>query len=589
MLRIRIDGQDVETTPTLLAKLVWDGKVDQRCPTWVPGAMAEQPLEQSLGLPHCEALTAELHRRLQLMCSMDSTAVDVQELCTRVEGLCQWRWVNAPVAARFFWAAGWLNELADHTKNAVEFYDAFLLMPSADSHLRLLALNNRGVLCIQLGRLEGLHDLAQAAIADGGLKKTQDADPPQTGLPAACFNLLNLINVAFGVPGLLRAIDEELGHFFAGLPHDLTTLWLGPLDGVPDADRAGSVAGGWDEACEANPPSAVRRPQFGDLPILRDPTYRRLNLLVTRLSAQARGLLPDSHRLPGHAAAVFRQLSLWDCRLNGAPPGRDEAAPKAGHPAPDQHQRYAEAASLLLSDDIPSVLARPENPLVRMEQSVREELAVIEGYVAAGQYEPARLRLHVQRKLLLSLNARGPLAAALARVEAQLETVTTLEAQAGQLEFQQVCAGFAAEVQEFCAIADIHQAQNRLADLQRRLQQFQVESAPQNGAEAVGLVEELGTRLQRHLDGLRQVLADLEARTQALPQEAAPQMRGPEIVEETEKVRVAVAGRSESGLCQARPDEPAAKEKERGLLAQSWRGRHPRPAQDETGSARKEA
>lgn len=127
MLRIRIDGQDVETTPALLAKLVFDGKVDQHSVTKLPGGTTEQPLEQALGAPHAEALTAELHRRLGLMCSMDATAVDVQELCARVEGLCRWRWGNLPAAARFFWAAGWLNELADRATNAVEFYDAFLL------------------------------------------------------------------------------------------------------------------------------------------------------------------------------------------------------------------------------------------------------------------------------------------------------------------------------------------------------------------------------------------------------------------------------------------------------------------------------
>ncbi len=483
MLRIRIDGQDVETTPTLLAKLVFDGKVDQHSVTKLPGGTAELPLEQALGSPHGEALTVELHRRLGLMCSMDATAVDVRELCARVEGLCQWRWGNSPVAARFFWAAGWLNELADRAKNAVEFYDAFLLMPSGASHLRVLALNNRGVLRIQLGRLEGVQDLARAAIsdfglriADCGLKKTQDANSQETGLPTACFNLLNLINVAFGVPDLLQVIDEELVRFFAGLPDDLTTLWLGPLEGAADVNRAGSVECGWDEACEANPQSAIRNPQFGGLLILRDPTYRRLHALVTRLAAQARGLVPDSRHPLGHASSVFRQLSLWDCRLDGDRPGPQEAGHPEDHIVPEQHQRYAEAASLLLSDDIPSSLTGPENPLARMEQSAREELAVTEGYLASGQYELAKSRLHVQRKVLLSLHARGELAAVLARVETQLEKIGALEAQEEQLQFQQACARFVSEVQEFCTLTDVGQAQSRLADLQRRLQQFQAQA-----------------------------------------------------------------------------------------------------------------
>ncbi len=879
MLRIRIDGQDVETTPTSLAKLVFDGKVDQHSPTRLPGGTAEQPLEQSLGSPHGEALTTELHRRLQMMCSMDATAVDIQELCARVEGLCQWRWGNSPVAARFVWAAAWLNELADRAKKAVEFYDAFLLLPSGESHLRLLALNNRGVLRLQLGRLEGVQDLARAAmpnfgsrISDCGLeirdagpglgRLTFDANPPSAihnpqlaGLPAACFNLLNLINISFGVADLLQAVDEELTDYFSRLPEDLRTLWLGQFS---EPDNPDSREGPSDLS-----PAGTRQ----DLLILRDPTYRHLNALVTRLSAQARGLAPDSRRPLGHASSVFRQLSLWDCRLNGDHPGPEEATGDEGRSGPGQHERYAEAAGLLLSDDIPSVLVRPESPLARMEQSAREELAVTEGLLAAGRYEPAKSRLQVQRKVLLSLEARGGLAAILARVEAQLEKVATLETQEVQLRFQQACARLIAEVQEFCTLTDMGRAQSRLPDLQRRLQQFKTQPSSPAGAETVGLLDELGTRLQRHMDGLRrvqteiligeplqhvrqnrpseptvpvpasvyqalaqcrlhdpqgciedwaaleeqlnahqaqyharralsvlqsspgawdqvqddlaealkydpsawlrlsslfgwgtgagggkdahganlptvsrsssftidqaglllgrvlrqfgadargclclwrhvemtlspalaggdaetltqarllaekcldfwpagsaevpgradprhpvnrfleacekarclieaeqllearpprleeakrhlagilqsgvdtrdqlrrivtgfylaqcrekdspsvqrQVLADLEAWAQAVPQEAVLQMRGREIVEETEKVRVAVAERSEASLCQVRADEPAANERGRGLLAESWSGRGPRPTQDETGNTRKEA
>ncbi len=885
MLRIRIDGQDMETTPALLAKLVFDGKVDQHSATKLPGGTAEQPLEQSLGFPHGEALTAELHRRLQMMCSMDATAVDMQELCARVEGLCQWRWGDSPVAARFFWVAAWLHELADRARKAMEFYDAFLLLPSGESHLRLLALNNRGVLRIQVGRLEGVQDLARAAISDFGLRMSDGgwdrkrghstfsaggrekvecplfpplpsgANPPSDGLPAACFNLLNLINVSFGVADLLQAVDEELADYFSRLPEDLRTFWLGQLSELDNPDSR-------EGPSDLSPASARQ-----DLLILRDPTYRRLNTLVTRLSAQARGLAPDSRRPLGHASSVFRQLSLWDCRLNGDRPGPEEATGDEGRSGQGQHERYAEAASLLLSDDIPSVLVRPESPLARMEQSAREELAVTEGLLASGRYELAKPRLQVQRKVLLSLNARGGLAAVLARVEAQLEKVAVLETQEVQLRFQQACARLISEVQEFCTLTDMGQAQSRLPDLQRRLQQFKTQPSSPAGAETLALLDELGARLQRHMDGLgriqteilideslqhvrqnrpsdptvpvpasvyqalaqcrlhdpqgriedwaaleeqlnahqaqyharralsvlqsspgswdqvqddlaevlksdpsswlalsslfgwgtdeggeknahganlpiancgspfttdqaglllgrvlrhfgadarrclclwrhvemtlspalaggnaetlgrarllaekcldswpagsaevpgradprhpvnrfleacekarclveaeqllearpprleeakrhlagilqsgvdtrdqlrrivtgfylaqcrekdspsvqRQVLADLEAWAQTVPQEAVLQMRGREIVEETEKVRVAVAGRSEASLCQARADEPAANEKGRGLLAKKWGGRNPRPKQNETGNARKEA
>jgi len=539
MLRIRIDGQDIETTPSLLAKLVFEGKVDQRSATRLPGGTAEQPLEQALGSPHCEALTAELHRRLQMMCSPDAqrrcggdaAAIDVQELRARVEGLCRWRWGNVPAAARLFWAAAWLNELVDRAKDAVEFYDAFLLMPCGESHLRLLAWNNRGVLRLQLGRLDGIQDLARAAIpdcgwrmAEGGLEvmehgarlagltpganpQSQIRNPQSNGLPAACFNLLNLINVAFGAADLRRAVDEELADYFSRLAEDLRTWWLGP-PAEPDHP---------DSSAEPSDRSSAGAGQ--DLLILRDPTYRRLNWLVTRLAAQARGLAPDNRRPLGHAASVFRQLSLWDCRQGGDRPGQEPADRDGDRFGQDPHARYAEAAGLLLSDDIPSALAGPQDPLVRVEQSAREELAVIESHLAAGRYELAQSRLHVQRKILLSLNARGPLAAVLARVEEQLERVATLETQGEQLKFQQACARLVAEVQEFCTLTDASQAQSRLGDLQRRVQQFQVKSPPQGGIETVGLLEELGTRLQRHMDGLKQ------ARIETLIAESLQQVR----------------------------------------------------------------
>src|SRR4030042_3535250 len=129
MLRVRIDGHEVETTPISLAKLVFDGKADRHSPSRSSGEIAEQALEQSLGSVHCEALTSELHRRLQLMYSTDSSAVDVQQLRTQVGDLCQWRWAYPHIAARFFWAAAWLTALMDRLESAVSLYDAFLQMP----------------------------------------------------------------------------------------------------------------------------------------------------------------------------------------------------------------------------------------------------------------------------------------------------------------------------------------------------------------------------------------------------------------------------------------------------------------------------
>jgi hypothetical protein len=521
MLCVRIDGHEVETTPASLARLVFDGKADRHNPAKSSDGMAEQPLEQSLESPHCEALTGELHRRLQMICSLDSSAVDMQELCVQVERLCQWRWANLPVAARFFWTAAWLNELADRSKNAIDFYDAFLLMPSHESHLRLLALNNRGVLRIRLGRLDGVGDLARAGIADLGLPRIGPIGPISPigliGLPTACFNLLNLINVSFGASDLLQAADEELTDFFSRLPADLRTSWLGqPSDG----ERHDSPESQTDSPHGASD---------ADSSILRDPTYKRLNSLVTRLAARAREQAVDwdpgpqsrgiamgsptkrddsclgtqSHHPADRASSVFRRLSLWDCRLNGDPPGPQDAPRHGDRFVESEYHRYAEAASLLLSDDVPSLLTRPDNPLTRVEQAAQEELAAIEGHLASGGYELAKSRLQVQRRVLASLNGHGGLTALLARVEAQIERISHLEAQEEQFGLQRTCAGFVLQVEQFCTLREVCQAQTALDDLSLRLQQFKARLSPQTGSEVLGLLDELLARSQRHVQGLK--------------------------------------------------------------------------------------
>ena len=534
MLSVRIEGHEVETTPAALARLVFDGKVDRHSPAKPPAGVAEQPLEQFLEAPHCEALTGELHRRLRRMCALDSSAVDLQELCVQVERLCQWRWPNLPSAARFFWTAAWLHELADRAKSAIDFYDAFLLMPSCEHPLRLLALNNRGVLRLRLGRLDGIGDLARAGIADFGFRMAECGlpearganphsamrTPPSSGLPDACFNLLNLIHVSFGASDLLRAVDGELTDFFSRLPADLRAWWLEGSD---------SAECGLPEARGANPHSAIRTPQSMVLSILQDPTCRRLNVLVTRLAEQARDLTAD----PG--PSVFHRLRLWDCRLDGdsrvegvpgspthpsalgvpvPPSNRGQACPElAERDARDtgvadrlgegEYHRYAEAASLLLADDIPSTLTRPDDPLTRAEGAAQEELAQIEGYLAAGRYELAKSRLQVQRKVLASLHGHGPPAALLARVDAQIERIAQRQAQEEQLEIQKMCAGLVGQVDQFCLLGDLCRVQTMREDLTRRLQQCKARLSPQTSAEAIGLLEALAARCRQHVHGLK--------------------------------------------------------------------------------------
>lgn len=486
MLSVRIDGREVETTPISLARLVLDGRVDRNSPAQPPGTTAERSLEQALESPHYEALSDELLHRLRAMYASETPEVDIQGLCEQVERLCQWRWGNPYVAARFFWAAAWLNEMVGRVENAVEFYDVFLQTASREEHLRLLAYNNRGILRIRLGRLEGLLDLARAAIP----QPAPEAVSQREGLPAACFNLLNLINVSLQSESLARALDEELADYYRHFPEDSRTFWLG--EGSPergDADLAEPQTG------EDSGPGWA---------ILRDPTCRRLNTLTTRLAARASGMAASEFSpTAGRLSAVASRLALWESRSRGDDPDGDGNA--AGCPNGEGYGFCAEAAGLLLSEDIPSSLTRRESPLVRAEESVREELANIETCLTLQRYELARSRLEVQRRILSSLNRRGRLAGLLARVDAQLERVAYLESQSEQLDLQKSCAELIASVDRFCTLTHLCRAQREYDDLLRGLRQVRSGLEPQTGREVAALLDELAARLERHMYRLRRV------------------------------------------------------------------------------------
>ncbi|GEM_PF-496286 len=489
MLCVRIDGREVETAPVALARMVLDGTVDRRNPARTSSGASEQPLEQSLGVAYCEALTGELLQRIQSLYTPESSVVDVHELRIRVEDLCRWRWASPHIAARFFWTAAWLNELTDRFESAMGYYDAFLQTASREGHLRLLAYNNRGVLRIRLGRLEGIQDLAQVALP----MDLNAAGLTPTGLPAACFNLLNLINVALGGDNLAQAVDEELADCFSQLPEEVRTFWLGP------------------ESDEENPewrvsgPNRAGKPD-GGLLILRDPAYGRLNRMTAHLAAQACGLIAaEASPAAKRISSAGSRLRLWECRYGDSSSGQDGDAEKPDRPASSGHDHYAEAASLLLSDDVPACLMRLESPVSQAERFAQEELADIESRLALSHYELAKSRLHVQRRILSSLNRRGRFAGLLARIDAQLERIAQIEAQSEQFDFQRACAKLVSAVEQFCRITDPCQADREFAELDRRLRHFRAQAASPVGEEVAALLDELTSRAERHARRLRRL------------------------------------------------------------------------------------
>ena len=293
-------------------------------------------------------------------------------------------------------------------------------------------------------------------------------------------------------------MDEELAAHFSQLGEDLQASWLG----------AGSLGAG-ARCCRRT--SNLGTDAGSSLVILRDPTCRRLNTFTSRLALHAGDLAGgDGSVTTGRLSAGASRLILWDSRSNGDGLSRKRRRAKKRNAIVAGRYGYcAEAANLLLSEDIPSSLTRQESPLARAEQSACEELANIENRLALGQYELAKSRLEVQRRILSSLNRRGRLSGLLARVDAQLERVAYLQSQSEQLDLQRTCASLISGVEQFCRLTDLCRAQREYDDLVSKLRQVRSGLEPQTGHEVAALLDELTARLDRHIRRLKR----LEIRT----------------------------------------------------------------------------
>ncbi|UCD52210.1 MAG: hypothetical protein JSW27_06135 [Phycisphaerales bacterium] len=483
MLRVRIDSREVEVVPVALAQMVLDGTVGRHHLAKTSDGAAERPLEYALDPPHCEALAAELLRRLQSMYEPGGARHDIDLLRTRVETLSQWHWREPDSRARLLWVAAWLNELTGRLDAALEYYDTFLRVRCHESHLRRLAYNNRGVLRIRRGRREGIPDLARAAIA---VEEETTGSGRAQGLPAACFNLLNVINVALEVGGLAETVDDELVDFFARLSVDQTERWLGSPTAADARPEISLPAGNSDTE-----PSAKRS-------ILRDAGYRRLNRLTSNLAAGAmrmvQGHAPESTPEPSEKSS---RLLLWSCDIESDEVRRGTGSgskPCSGY----DYACCAEAASLLVADDIPAALLGDEGPGRRVEELAQEELAEIEDLIAAGHHELAQTRLEVQRRVLAALNHRR-LASVLKQIDVELKRIAHAKKAREQVQLQRTCGHLVSEVEQFCRVTSLSQAERRLGALNRRLESHRVEGA----GEVSRLLDELARRAERHVVQLR--------------------------------------------------------------------------------------
>jgi len=523
MLKIQVDGSWVAMDPATVVRRMLDGRVDRSTPAMdLTRTDAPAPLERLLQQSHFEELGARVLQGLQAMYVPGSSGVEPEDLRARVEALCKWDWTDPIVRGRLLWTAGWLEELTGSFERALRYYDDFLQQGTRQTRLRLLAYNNRGVLRIRLGRADGVRDLGRAAIC-------MDPDRPtprsSRALPAACFNLLNLLNLAIQYETLGDEVETALVDFLVRLPKSIRQEWLG-LDPKPKPDQDGSGAASASDGAPvpAEPPDADADPDDhsdadpdadgddradpnGDLRsrlgILRGRHYERFNKLRSRLAAAAMGIAPEADLDRGRfRELVASQLRLWSPRPEADVAGDAARRDPRQDPRHARHADYAEAASLLYARHIPSSLTGRDYTVVWAERLGQENLARSEQYMDDGEYDLARAALASALHALARSKGGRRLRLLRRQVKRQLRRADQRQAAKVQLDLHETCAILEREVAALCALTDLCQAQRESAGLMRRLERVKADLQRIWGADAVRLMDDLAQRVGRHLEKL---------------------------------------------------------------------------------------
>ena len=503
MIELHIDGHWESADDELLATHILDGKADADTKSRdLSRNEEEHGLGRFLGEPEFEELSRQLLRRLQAMYDAGPDGVDPNELRERAVALSTWEWPNPVLLGRMLWTAAWLEELTGSLVRAENYYSRFLSQDSPEKRLRLLALNNVGVLRIRLGRAEGVRDLLEAGIwlLDEGTPERRALRQP-TGLPAACFNLANLINLAVDYEALRDQVEEVLVGYMKQAPEDIRRVWLGEVpqkkksarrpvrrgrgpraaqDGAAAKDEPAQI----EEAAEGEAGAADEEEDFGILKPKRS-SFRRLAHFMTRLVAAAQQMAPS----PGPSEQEIKecaemQLSLWMPR-----PELDVAGLQGGKSWRElaqslQHEDYAEAASLLYARQIPSSLTLEARNLVQWNaRFARRDVDRARRHLSVGEYHDARALLTG------TLEAVGQALASLAesgeegheRDQARLEKIQSeatelqLEAERRQTEHERL---------------DVHEERRRLTDKVDHFREHTVETLAQARREAEALLPE---------------------------------------------------------------------------------------------------
>ncbi len=226
MVGVQVGGEWIQADVESLVELILSGGVNESTPARDPVQSAvPRPLIELLHPRHLEELMNQLLLRLPGMYVIGADSTDLTTLLERVEALRGWNWSDALVRSRLEWLAAWLEELAWSHEAAIASYSAYLRETSQEPHLALLAQANRGALRVRLGQAEGIKDITAAAIPG---QETAEGITAPTKLPAACHNLLTLLEQAFSRYPLHDQVEAVLVDYMAGLPRKARQRCLGP-------------------------------------------------------------------------------------------------------------------------------------------------------------------------------------------------------------------------------------------------------------------------------------------------------------------------------------------------------------------------
>jgi len=571
MLKVQVDNSLRAVEANTLARMIFDGEVN-RDTTASDETVSEQEsvLERFLEQPHREAVCTELLDRLARMYVFGPNGTDPGKLRSRVVELCDWNWDDPVIHGRLYWTAAWLEELTGSLDRAIRFYSEFLQRGLVEPRLTFLAYNNRGALRIRLGRVEGVSDLARAAVGFYRDPKKQTGWT-NTGLPAACFNLLNLMICALKSNVLTDQVERRLRQYVRHLPDAICWRWFGlefrpdlgsrtggtrrevltiskqqrqDAPGTPEAGAVaqaatrfsigqpiGSAPGAADlsraSAGEQLPGAAsadgaadeapgAKKDDLKECAILKAKTLNCLIVFAARLATAAKEVA-QGQQPPGsgeeYAEAIREQLAIWVSHPRFAVAGN--WTPQERRQQELHHHEYAEAASLLFEHDIPSSLMPHERKVVWLERIAEGKLTQAKACYESRAYEQATSTLQSTLDGLKGIKGSRRINWLRKRAKRLLHAVGRRLFEHRQFQVHGEYTRFLQEIDEFCSVMDLCQVHRASEDLLARLERLRTAwhgAFGADNAQSAQLIEDQVQRINQHLREIE--YRDIEASVQ---------------------------------------------------------------------------